>query len=121
LKLLSEWLETNTSLVKLFLNDNEMGADGISSLSEALCCNRNLKFLSLAACGIIDETFKPMLACLSVNEALESLHIWSNLLTEKTAELLLEVLRKHNHVISDLQAFSNPIQDYEGFQVVSDS
>ena len=117
-KLLAEWLESNTSLVKLFLNDNEMGEEGVAHISEALCCNRNLKFISLAACGIIDETFKPMLACLSVNETLESLHIWGNLLTDKSAELLIEVLRKHNHNLSDLQVFSNPIQNYDLFKMV---
>ena len=118
IKLLSEWLESNTSLIKLFLNDNEMGEEGVAHISEALCCNKTLRFLSLAACGIIDETFKPMLACLSVNENLESLHIWGNLLTEKTSELLLEVLRKHNHVLSDLQLFNNPIQDYDIVKLV---
>ena len=61
IKHLAGWLENNQTLNKLFLNDNEIGEDGISSLSEALCCNRTLKFLSLAACGIIDEIFKPCL------------------------------------------------------------
>jgi len=117
-KLLSEWLESNSSLVKLFLNDNEMGEEGVSHLSEALCSNKTLKFLSLAACGVMDESFKPMLACLSVNESLESLHVWGNLLTEKSAELLLEVLRKHNHVLVDLQLFNNPIQDYDIVKLV---
>ena len=96
-----------------------MGDEGVSSISEALCSNRTLKFISLAACGIIDETFKPMLACLSVNESLESVHIWGNLLTAKTAELILEVIRKHNHCILDLQAFNNPIDDYDIFKIVT--
>lgn len=118
-KLLSEWLESNTSLIKLFLNDNEMGQEGVSYLSESLCCNKTLKFLSLAACGIIDESFKPMLACLSVNETLESLHVWGNLLTEKSSDLIIEVIRKHNHVITDLQVFNNPIQNYPEFILVN--
>lgn len=120
-KLLAEWLESSTSLDKLFLNDNEMGQEGLSYISEALCCNKSLKFLSLAACGIIDEMFKPMLASLSVNETLESLHIWGNLLTNNTSDLLIEVLKKHNHVLTDLQVFSNPIDDYEGFKSVRGS
>ena len=118
LKLLSEWLESSTSLEKLFLNDNEMGQEGLASISESLVCNKNLKFLSIAACGIIDETFKPLLASLSVNESLESLHIWGNYLTSNSAELLIEVLRKHNHVLTDLQMFSNPIEDYESLKLV---
>lgn len=117
-KLLAEWLDTSTSLNKLFLNDNEVGQEGISCISESLCCNKNLKFLSIASCGILDEMFKPMLASLSVNETLESLHIWGNLLTSLTSDLLLEVLRKHNHVLTDLQVFSNPIDDYDFFKQV---
>ena len=117
-KLLSEWLESSTSIEKLFLNDNEMGQEGVASISEALVCNKSLKFLSIAACGIIDDTFKPILASLSVNESLESLHIWGNFLTTSSAELLIEVLRKHNHVLSDLQLFNNPIEDYESIKLV---
>lgn len=117
-KLLSEWLESSTSIEKLFLNDNEMGQEGVASISEALVCNKSLKFLSIAACGIIDDTFKPILASLSVNESLESLHIWGNFLTTASAELLIEVLRKHNHVLNDLQLFNNPIEDYESIKLV---
>jgi Ran GTPase-activating protein (RanGAP) involved in mRNA processing and transport len=119
-KLLAEWLETSSSLEKLFLNDNEMGQEGVSYISEALVCNKSIKFLSIAACGIIDDTFKPMLASLSVNETLESLHVWGNFLTLMSAELIIEVLRKHNHVLNDLQLFNNPIEDYEMIKVVRD-
>ncbi|CAG9328452.1 unnamed protein product [Blepharisma stoltei] len=116
LKILAEFIENDTSLVKLFLNDNDFEGDGLGDLSEALCANRNLKFISLANCGITDENFKPILACLSVNETLESLHIWNNLLTQESAELILEVLRRHNNTLTDLQIFGNQIEDYESYK-----
>lgn len=75
LKVLSELIENDNYLVKLFLNDNDLEGDGLSDLSESLCANHKLIFLSLASCGLTDESFKPLLACLSVNETLESLHI----------------------------------------------
>lgn len=118
IKLLAEWLESSTSLEKLFLNDNEIANEGLIWVSESLVCNKSLKFLSLAACGIVDESFKSLLASLSVNETLESLHVWGNFLTVNSVELLIEVIRKHNHVLTDLQIFGNLIEDYENFKSV---
>ena len=57
----------------------------------------------------------PLLATLSVNDNLESLHVWGNGITEEGAELFLEVLRQHNHTLTDLQIFSNPIENYDEF------
>jgi hypothetical protein len=91
----------------------------MTGLSEGICANRSLKLLSLANCGIDDTGFKPMLAALAVNEALESLHVWGNFLTDETAELLLDVLNQHNHTITDILIFNNPIDNIEDFSQVT--
>lgn len=115
LKLLTDYLEQDESLQQLFLGDNDIDADAMIGISEGICANRHLKLLSLANCGIDDAIFKPMLAALTVNEVLESLHLWGNFLTEETGEVLIDVLKRHNTTLTDLLIFNNPIENFEDF------
>lgn len=48
-----------------------------------------------------------------VNETLESLHIWGNLITDMGMEVILTVLERHNNTINDIQIFGNIIESYE--------
>lgn len=42
------------------------------------------------------------------------------MLTRESAELILEVLRRHNNTLTDLQIFGNPIEDYESYKIELD-
>jgi len=78
--------------------------------------NKALSLLSLGNCGISDQSVKPLVAALSVNEHLQSLHLWKNKLTEQSAELLMEILKRHNNSLTDVQLFGNEIEDFEEVQ-----
>jgi Ran GTPase-activating protein (RanGAP) involved in mRNA processing and transport len=119
MRVLADYLEHSKTLKQLFLNDNKLSFEALESLSESLCINRSLTTLNLGNCGISDDMLSPLLATLSVNENLESLHVWGNCITEEGAELFLEVLKQHNHTLTDLQIFNNPIENYEDFLEVA--
>ena len=115
-KALAEYVENDESLQQLFLSDNPVDLEGMEALGEALCVNKTLALLSLGNCRITDECVKPLIAALSVNERLQSLHLWKNKLTETTAELLMEILKRHNNSLTDIQLFGNEIEDFEDMQ-----
>jgi Ran GTPase-activating protein (RanGAP) involved in mRNA processing and transport len=104
--------------LQLFLSENSFDVEGIEALSEGLCSNSHLKLLALSKCTLDDEAFRPLIAALSVNETLESLYLWGNELTDRSAELLLDVLSQHNHSLYDVKVFDNPIPNYDDFQTV---
>lgn len=117
-KLIGDFLESDTFLTKLYLNDNKIELDGASELSDALCVNSYLKFLSLGNCGINDEGFKHILSSLSVNRSLECLHVWKNEISDSTAEMLLEVLENYNASLSEMLIFGNEITNIDEFTEV---
>lgn len=108
---LCEYLPDDTSLTSLFLCDNLLEVEGTEVLGQALIANNSLELLSLAHCGLTDESLGPLLASLAVNERLQSLHLWGNELSDQSCVLLNETLRKHNHSITDILLFSNPISE----------
>lgn len=110
---LCEYLPDDTSLTSLFLCDNMLEIEGTDVLGQALIANNTIELLSLANCGLTDDSIGPILASLAVNEQLKGLHLWGNELSEQTCALLKETLRKHNHSLTDILLFSNPIADYE--------
>jgi Ran GTPase-activating protein (RanGAP) involved in mRNA processing and transport len=115
-KALAEYLENDDSLQQLFLSDNPMELESMEAIGEALCVNKTLCLLSLGNCMITDEGVKPLIAALSVNEHLQSLHLWKNKLTETSAELLMEILKRHNNSLTDVQLFGNEIEDFDAIQ-----
>ena len=118
IKLISDFLESDTSLAKLYLNDNSIDVEAASDLSDALCVNTGLQSLSLGNCSLSDEGFKHILSSLSVNRSLESLHIWKNGITDLTAEMLLEVVEKYNSTLQEMLIFGNEISNFDDFQTV---
>ena len=52
---LGSFLETNTGLEKLFLNENEIGPEGAAALARGLAKNRGLTTLWLSSSGIGDK------------------------------------------------------------------
>lgn len=80
-------------------------------LGQALIANNSLELLSLANCGLTDESIGPVLSSLVVNERLKGMHLWGNELTDQTCVLLIETLRKYNHSLTDLLLFNNPISE----------
>ena len=72
-----------------------------------------MELLSLANCGLTDDSFAEVLSAMAVNETLKSLHVWGNAITDHGVELLVETLKRHNHTLEDVLLFSNPIENYE--------
>lgn len=109
---LCEYLPDDHSLKSLFLCDNLLEMEGADVLGQALTANTSLELLSLAHCGLTDESIRPILAGLVGNEQLCSLHLWGNLLSDESCELLAQILARHNHVLTDILLFDNQITNY---------
>jgi len=73
-----EYLKTNSTLVELNINENNLGDEGAKALAEGLKANKTLKSLDLSLNYIGDEGAKAIAAMLDVNKTLTSLTISGN-------------------------------------------
>lgn len=117
-KMFADFLENDLDLKKLYLNDNDIDSEAASDLSDALCVNTSLTFLSLGNCGLNNESFRHILSSLSVNRKIETLHVWKNNFSSDLADMLLEVLENYNPVVREMLVFGNDIEDIEEFTEV---
>ena len=121
-------LLTNTNVVyKLDLSGNDVGAEGLKSLCEALVMNTSLTELDLAYCSIVvSEVNGPVLELTEVlrrNNTLEVLHFSGNILTGSSCHYIatglkdntsLRVLHLFNCGLTDLgvESLSTGLNDY---------
>ena len=79
----------NFIIKELWINDNSIGDDGITSIATALT-NSRLRVLGAHQCGITLTGARSVATLLLVNESLKILYLQDNPLTTEGAHLILQ-------------------------------
>ena len=85
---ISKLLMTNCMIQELYINENNIGDDGIAAIATALT-NTRINELNVGKCGITLNGAKSLAALLSVNQNIKVLMLNGNDIT-KEGDLILE-------------------------------
>ncbi|KAJ3433815.1 leucine rich repeat family protein [Anaeramoeba flamelloides] len=116
---LSECLKVNQTLTNLNLSENLIGAKGMETLSEALKVNQTLTNLVLFFNQIRDEGMQPLCESLKFNQTLTVLSLSMNKIRAKGMKPLFESL-KVNQTLTNLDLSCNQIVG-EGIQALCEA
>ena len=86
---ISKMMMVNHSLQELYMSDNNIGDDGISSIAGALG-NCKINILDVRECGITLTGARSIAAALSFNHTIRELLLWNNSITVEGALLIVK-------------------------------
>jgi len=118
IKLLSDSLESNTTLTTLCLDGNEIGDEGALLIGRSLKKNSSLIALSLEDNNIGKVGIKELCEALIINTTLKELWLYTNNIGVEGTKLLRDALKRNSTLVS-LDIRSNNIKD-EGAHVMSE-
>jgi|GEM_PF-2580360 len=96
-QVIAKMLRTNSTLRSIQLTENhEMTVKGLKAIAESLKFNHSLIELSLVLCSINNLSIEAIGNMLLVNTSLRNLHLQSNQIGKRGAELIAEALEKNN-------------------------
>ena len=86
---ISRLLKDNHVIQKLYINDNNIGDDGIAAIATALT-NSKIRNLSVENCGITLTGARSIATLLSVNHSISDLWLYMNPITTEGAHVILQ-------------------------------
>ncbi|CAF3674452.1 unnamed protein product [Rotaria socialis] len=101
-------LKSNTTLQKLWLDNNCVSDIGVGALAKILSCNHSsLTMLGLNANAITDEGAKCLANMLKTNTKLIFLRLSNNAISDQGVQLLADALSRHNKTLESIDISSN--------------